>query len=221
MQGRRGKSAIVEAVKYASLPNDEVFKCWRLAPTALELVVRCLKYYQDVAQWSDMRTQELAALFGQAKCDKFPPVDCDGRHNTHASLWLTQMATDMQRLGNTEMGHDWYGRLDGRWLLILIDDEFKTEFLSFDGTYLRQAAYTCAIPPPGFEALPLVHNGSATTPEETPFVCDESAVPDPCYARIATARGLSTHARFFHGRRETAWQRTVTNQCPFCMSIFC
>ncbi len=44
--------------------SGQVWQYWRLIPTALELTIRRVKWYQDIARWPLANAQVLTALFG-------------------------------------------------------------------------------------------------------------------------------------------------------------
>ena len=52
------------------MTNAEVFKHWRVLPSARELQVRRLRYYQALARNPLHHTQVLASMFGQTSIEK-------------------------------------------------------------------------------------------------------------------------------------------------------
>jgi len=70
---------------YVSVPASEVWKHWRLAPTALELLVRRLKWYQAMVTDKVAHAQIIAVMFGQTKYEQESTLDDEGRVRPEAN----------------------------------------------------------------------------------------------------------------------------------------
>jgi hypothetical protein len=113
---------------------------------------------------------------------------------------------------------------DAAWMLegagrdpirLLWDPPFVDDFVNLDLTALRAREFAKRIPPPGF-----VQNieSCAENIDAEGLLCDFRC--NECGHGFASQCGLLTHLRFSHGQRSAYSLATVTNQCPYCMTIF-
>ena len=64
---------------YKALPNKEVWRCLRLVPSSIELCIRRLRYWQNVATFPNYHNAILATVFGKFSFDRHDLLDSDGR----------------------------------------------------------------------------------------------------------------------------------------------
>ena len=141
----RGKAcAKREDGRFKALSNAVVLRCWRMVPTAVELRVRRLMWYQEWAKHPDEYVQVFGAIFGQCPCDEEPPIDNDGRVvRASATAHLLQVYADLEVLGGIEEAREWWAELDGRVLLVFSEGKFCSAFVRFDVKVLRACFSGC------------------------------------------------------------------------------
>ena len=82
---------------YTCMTNEQVFKHWRIAPTALEFRIRRLRMLQECLRQPSQHIQVNAAMFGKLifESDQLDEYD---RPHVDAHSWLHMFAEDVEAL---------------------------------------------------------------------------------------------------------------------------
>lgn len=86
-----------------ALPNKEVWRWLRLVPSSIELCIRRLRYWQNVAKFRNYHKAILATVFGKFSFDRDDLLDSDGRVVVWHPL-LRQFRDDLEMLGGLDSG---------------------------------------------------------------------------------------------------------------------
>ena len=81
-----------------ALSDVAVWRFWRLAPTAVELAVRRVKWYQRWIRTPEQNRQIISIMFGTARfeSDHFPTLDAEGRICDTAHRFAHQFGNDVK-----------------------------------------------------------------------------------------------------------------------------
>lgn len=228
MQGEGCSKQVLEdgTVKHVACKSKTVWKWLRLCPCELELQIRRLVWYQQLARDIYKHKCILMAIFGRFGFESRDTIDSAGRILPSANPWAQQFSTDIQEgLGKIDAGR---GLLD--WVqdrVVLVFTEFRPEFLAIDMCEIRGTFDPVCIPPPEWvdPDLPAVHSASEVSEMDLPFVCDRTCADGtPCLQAFPTFRALSAHKSSTKGGSHDDISPiailAITNACPFCKHVF-
>ncbi len=198
--------------QFRSKSNLQIRRDWKLIPHAVELRIRRLQWYQQMALAPSNHTQVLASLFGVIPGEQ-KAVTEEGRIIKRlAHPWLKQLDSDLQELAQTETASSFFQEVDGRFLLLFDGAEENREWIEYfayiDLSILRASSLIDA-------SQPL----DAQTPadmENLPFLCNI----DNCTASFCDNRALQAHVRKKHKLRYVLDTLVACNECMFCYSTF-
>ena len=214
-------------LQYKAVPNKHVYRYVRLVPSKDELLVRRLRWYQQLARRPDLRTIWFACLFGSFEFEQMLTLQHDGIIHVKANPWAQQFANDiLVQLSQFEDGATLVSFLENQPLRVFTD--FRHEFLRLDVSPIRQKHFTSAIPPPEYVPQPDASADEAEgyiQEDEPVFRCDCLCEDGrPCTAVFKTRQQLSVHVRSTKGGTHAEVPRyrklAIANQYPFCRKLF-
>ena len=211
-------------VKYKACRSKAVWKWLGLCPCELELQVRRLQWYQQLARDRYRHKCVLMAMFGKLGCEHNDTVDPQGCILPHANPWANQFYTDIQALRQIDAGQALLEYLGER--VVLVFTSFASDFLAVDVSAMRGTYDPVCIPPPGWIPPEVPELPSSPSPErERPFVCDcILADGRRCGVAFHTAKALATHKSSTKGGTHDAMSDiskvAITNACPWCKNVF-
>eukprot|EP00438_Fugacium_kawagutii_P013560 Skav234764 [mRNA] locus=scaffold2396:8425:10814:- [translate_table: standard] len=224
MQGAACKKSTENGVtSYKALSNKEVWRWLRLAPSSIELCIRRLRYWQNVAQFPNERKKILAAVFGKFSCDSADTIDSDGRVAVWRP-WLRQFRDDLEMLGGLDSGQSLLQSVGDRFFLVF--SELRNEFLQIDASELRMQFLGVAIPPPGWSMPDADLQQDILVPEpDAIFTCtctnDDGSICNKTFGSYVQLWAHMVHSRAgSHGERPVHALAAVTNACPWCKHKF-
>ena len=150
MQGKAcSKQVMPDAtIKYISCTSKAVWRWLGLCPVDLELQIRRLVWYQQLAKDVQKHICVLMAIFGRLGCETCDTADAAGRILQTANPWAKQFLANIQCLQKIDAGQALLDLLGDRVLLVFTD--FLPEFLAIDMSELRRTFDPICIPPPGW-----------------------------------------------------------------------
>ena len=191
----------------------------------LELQIRRLVWYQQLAKDIQNHICVLMAIFGRLGCETCNTVDAAGRILQTANPWAKQFLADIQCFQKIDAGQALLDLLDDRVLLVFTI--FLPEFLAIDMSELRRTFDPICIPPPGWGApeSPIAAVELDTPESDLVFICDRSlADGTPCRQAFSTLQALEAHKSSAkggsHGDISQIALLAITNACPFCKNAF-
>ena len=145
---------------FQKMPDGEVMRRARIAPTALELVVRRLSLFQELVKRPCQHTHLINAMFGEMRCEAIArargdqvmqrTLAPDGSISAGAHGLARQLADDIEILCNAECGaelaSDWCDRSMTR---LFADASLVATLCAIDVSTLRKASFTTAWAPDG------------------------------------------------------------------------
>ena len=133
------------------MSNRAVWKFWKLAPTALEMTVRRLRWYQDWIRHLDDHRQVVASILGrfQFDSDEDTPLDGEGRVRATANPWAKQFVNDINQLREVSDTEEFFEHFQGRVPLLWTEDIVSELFLAIDVRQLRNKFWTSEWAPAG------------------------------------------------------------------------
>ena len=219
-----------------SLSTAQLFRKWKLVPTAVELVTRRLGMWQSIARQPTVFGHFLTIVFGRLRCEEEaeqsgrrtlpPPLDEDGSLNVHGHSFAKQLWDDLDYLLSSRAGEE----LDEVWDKSLIGlltpgSEANGTFIDIDLQLLRSEYLSHSVPPTNWvEALP-AESPEAPQQEEDVFECDlADSARQVCGRVFTTKKGLLAHQLHSeggeHGIRCVLSQVTLANECIACRTRF-
>lgn len=218
------------AAQLRQLSSVAVWRRWKLAPPALELCVRRLRWYQSWSADMEQHGQVVAAMFGRYAADgSVSPLDSNGVVAEGAHFFAQRFASDMQALSGLDGGGDFLSLWGGDVRLLFVDGDVREEFLRLDVRALRSAFCARAWRPPTAADCDLDDEGACLTSESCEpgerWVCELSSETGVvCGASFASQRALLAHQRMTvgtaHGLRSLAGLAILSNECPICHTRF-
>ena len=212
------------AWKYEALPTKEVWRKLRLVPTELELCIRRIGSWQNVARHPHLHKSILASVFGHFEFEPYVQVDITGTPSCHANPWLQQFKRDFDTLGQLDSGISLHAEVAGRVLLLFTT--FREQFVRIDATELRAKYFGNEVPPPGWTRPPQRDEGIVMpTNVESEFVCScidaDGNVCGRTFPSYVQLRIHMVHSKGgTHGERPFYAKAAVTNACPWCKHKF-
>ena len=141
------KTSADDGIKYKAVSNVEVWRFLQSVPTHIELRVRRLKFWQNVAMHRELHTVLLACLFGDFDWEQTSSLDMEGKPTRQANPCLQQFAKDIDELAVLDSAAYMVSLLRGRVLLLFT--EFREDFLRIDVSELRGEVSGTRDPPAG------------------------------------------------------------------------
>ena len=202
--------------KYKALSNDHVWRLLRSAPTAVELSVQRLQWWQRIVARPEEHLALLFTFFGHIPGTP-APFDENGAIHDRSHAWMRQLGEDIRQLATWDSSGFMSAAADGP-LVLFVDADFREAFLQQDPAELRTRYLGGLVPPPGL-SLPSAAPPGADAADET-FACDALlADGQPCNATFPTYRALAVHlahSKQHEQRRSLATLLTISNQCCAC-----
>lgn len=208
-------------VKYVAQPNKFVWQALRLSPCSIELQIRRLSFWQQVARAPFRHVALLATIFGKFPFERHDTLSVSGECTNTANPWAVQICEDIGALSVCDVVAHIPAQMDGKPVR-LFTKPLCDEFVQIDCSILRKVFLSVAIPPPGFsedvDAQDDVDDPPNGAPEEL-HVCHEVlSSGNICGAGFSTFRALQTHRRTAKNHSFVAPEHylAVINQCPWC-----
>ena len=228
MQGKGCSKQVLEdgSIKYTACKLKTVWKWLRLCPCELELQIRRLAWYQQLARDIHKHKCVLMAIFGKLGFESQDTVDSGGKILPSANAWAQQFSTDIhQGLCKMDAGQGLLDLLQD--CVVLVFTEFLPEFLALDMSEIRRTFDPVCIPPPGWvepDTFPDDSDNDASDVDRS-FVCDRTlADGTPCLQAFPTFQALAAHKSSTKGGTHDDISPiaflAITNACPFCKNIF-
>ena len=214
-------------IRYVSCKSKVVWRWMGLCPCELELQIRRLSWYQQLARDVQRHKCVLMALFGRLGCESEEAFDLRGGLVETANPWAKQFADDMRTLEAIDDGHSLLQLVSDNFGLVFT--EYASDFISVDVSALRRLFDPVCIPPPGW--LPPEEDGAlqdaaeAEGEVERPFTC-ECLLHDgsSCGQKFPTQKALAVHKSSTkggtHDRVSDMATVAITNACPWCKGVF-
>ena len=213
------------STRYVACKSKDVWRWLRLCPSELELQVRRLSWYQQLARDIERHQCVLLALLGKLGCEVHDTIDAAGRVLPNANPWAKQFAADMQLLCNIDDGQTLLAAMGDQYALALT--EYAEEFVSIDVTALRGTFDPVCVPPPGWHDPEPPPNDERVDQValERPFVCDRLCQDgSPCLQAYPTAQALAVRKSSTKGGTHDNLSDmavvSITNACGWCKRIF-
>ena len=92
------------SIRYTAARNEQVWDLRWLVPTALELHIRRLKWYQMMAKDTSLHSAVVASLFGQLQCAENPTIGPHKTSSQTANPWAKQLFHDADALDGCDDG---------------------------------------------------------------------------------------------------------------------
>ena len=208
---------------YNALSNKQVWRWLRLVPSNIELCIRRLRYWQNVAIFPNYHKAILATVFGKFPFDRTAPIDSAGRVVVWHP-WLRQFRDDLEMLAGLDSGQSLLQSVGDRFFLVF--SQFRDDFLQIDVGELRMQFLGVAIPPPGWSmpAADLQQDILVPQPDDM-FTCtctnDDGSICNKSFGSYVQLRAHMVHSRAGnHGERPVHALAAVTNACPWCKHKF-
>ena len=212
------------SIRYTACSSKAVWKMLGLCPSQLELRVRRLRWYQQLASNISEHICILMAMFGRLGFDDVDTVGADGKIRSSANPWALQFQEDMQALAAIDDGQSLLDRLQG--CMVLVFTQYSGDFLAVDVSALRGTFAPNCIPPPGWVPSPVeeVFDDDVDDVEHT-FICDCTLADGrPCQQGFPTAQALAVHKSSTkggtHDNLSDISKVSITNKCPWCKNVF-
>ena len=220
------KTSADDGIKYKAVSNVEVWRFLQSVPTHIELRVRRLKFWQNVAMHRELHTVLLACLFGDFDWEQTSSLDMEGKPTRQANPWLQQFAQDIDELAVLDSAAYMVSLLRGRVLLLFT--EFREDFLRIDVSELRARFLGREIPPPGWVEPPGDPADIILLPDDDAavFTCDRKCSDGSvCNKQFSTYRQLRLHMVHTkdgeHGSSRLVQDlAAVSNVCPWCRNRY-
>jgi hypothetical protein len=212
--------------------SGQVWQYWRLIPTALELTIRRVKWYQDIARWPLANAQVLTALFGHFPGSE-PTLNEEKKVTATANFAARNIVSDLSLLCKSECGYEfasvWTENIAS--LFDGTDNHIKQAFLNVDPSYLRSQFFDEKTKHVIIDHLgnfiPAPNEIECDIDDECDqlFVCDIANEHNkPCGHAFSTRRALLTHQRKSglkgHNTTRMLHQVQVSNRCIVCSTVF-
>ena len=211
-----------EVVKYTAKPNAFVWRFLRIAPSEIELRIKRLVFWQQVARAPSKHAALLATMFAQFPFEDSPTLYPDGRPANDSHAWVTLLCNDIEALREVDVVAHIAEQMDGKPVR-LFHDPLCEQFALIDCSILRKAFLCVAIPPPGYVDVPAEVEPPNDGIDDPTHVCHDT-LPDGsiCGARFSSFRALQSHRRKAAGHSFIApeCRLAITNQCPWCKCVF-
>ena len=211
------------SIKYQAKPNEFVWKQLQMAPCDIELRIKRLTFWQQVARAPDLQVSLLASVFGEIEFDS--PMLCldSGKPTNAAHAWILRLCEDIEALRQSDVVAHIPERMAGKPLSLFMPPLWE-DFVHVDCSIVRKAFLSVAIPPPGYveAAAPSPVQPPAEIPERE-HVCTD-LLPDGsiCRASFSSFRALQVHRRGAKDHNFVApeYHLAFTNQCPWCHIVY-
>ena len=211
-------------ITYKALPALSVWRFLQMVPAHIELRLRRLRFWQNVALHSELHAVLLGCLFSQFDFETSASVDAEGKPTAYANPWLRQLADDVQSLACLDSGSLLVTELRGR--LTLLFTEYREDFVRVDVTEFRAQFLGHAVPPPGWVAPPQdVEDALLLPAQERSFTCLRKCADGtvcnktfPRYSQLYTHMVQTKGGE--HGERPFFALACVSNICPWCRCKF-
>ena len=212
------------SIRYTACSSKAVWKMLGLCPSQLELRVRRLRWYQQLASNISEHICILMAMFGRLGLDDVDTVGADGKIRSSANPWALQFQEDMQALAAIDDGQSLLDRLQR--CMVLVFTQYSGDFVAVDVSALRGTFAPNCVPPPGWVPSPVeeVFDDDVDDVEHT-FIC-ECTLADgrPCQQGFPTAQALAVHKSSTkggtHDNLSDISKVSITNKCPWCKNVF-
>ena len=204
--------------RYHALTNVEVLRWLKLVPTHLELQVRRLRWWQTILVDREGNEALLGIFFGRLGAEVEGPLLDDGTLSPNAHPRVLQLEVDLRSLTDIEPGKDFILAWQGNMRKLVVDEECRILFCNIDLQELRmRALYDVECP-----VWQLAHlRDSTETETDRPFKCSfPLATGTKCQFCSTTMRGLIGHKVGAHGFYDPVQRAVITNECPWCRSVF-
>ena len=184
------------------MSNKQVYKYMRIAPSRDELLVKKLRWYQQIARSPELQSVWFACMFGTFGFEHHHTSEHDGSFHRDAHPRVQQFQNDiLEQLLRFEDGAVLVSFLDNRPLRIFTD--LRQPFIKLDVSAIRLKHFAVCIPPPEYVASPEVsatEEGGEADLEEPSFrctcLCEDGT---PCRATFKSKQQLSVHVRSTQG----------------------
>ena len=214
-------------VRFATKPC-RTSKCTNTCASHLdELLVKRLRWYQQIARSPELQSVWFACMFGTFGFEHHHTSEHDGSFHRDAHPRVQQFQNDiLEQLLRFEDGAVLVSFLDNRPLRIFTD--LRQPFIKLDVSAIRLKHFAVCIPPPEYVASPEVsatEEGGEADLEEPSFrctcLCEDGT---PCRATFKSKQQLSVHVRSTQGGTHAVIpdyrKLAITNQCPCCRHVF-
>ena len=217
-------------VKFIACHSNTVWKFLGLVPSSIELRIRRLRWYQNLASNMELHKSVVVAMFGRLDCETQLGIPVtmgqDGKIHEKANAWAKQFKNDILGLKVLDAGAqllEYIGDCVG-----LVFTTFREEFLYINVTAMRATFLPNQIPPPDWHppVEPLHAEPSVDDePPDLPFVClcvlHDGTV---CNKAFATPSALAIHKTNTkggtHGYLSDVSKVAVANICPWCRQVY-
>ncbi len=199
-------------IAYKPMRTKQVWRYWRLVPTALEVRRRRIAWYQELCREPEYHLQVLAILFGTMAFESEDTL-VQGRVAPDANPWALRFEEDILSLNKYDDGLSVLALMQNDLRRLFTDPETREAFMSFDTHAITSEYWSVAVPPPGTH-LEAESESSAT---------DENAVWHYCRVcslKFKTRSAMCAHLRTAHGFRIYLRELVITSQCFWCKSWF-
>ena len=115
------------SIRYTACSSKAVWKMLGLCPSQLELRVRRLQWYQQLAANINTHICILMAMFGRLGFDDVDTVGADGKIKSSASPWALQFQEDVQALAAIDDKQSLLDRLQG--CMVLVFTQYSRDFV--------------------------------------------------------------------------------------------
>ena len=205
--------------KKRTVDRRKVWDFLGLVPSATELHVRRLQWYQNLMKDPTAHQNVLFSFFGEASFESNTIFDESGRIRESSCLGARQWQEDVDGLGVFDDGAVFLERGGGAVGQCFLDSGLRQDFGILDMNGIRAAYRAVIMPPPCCLGGPLALIPPETDEQEDlaperPHVCPE------CNGSFETLRQLVAHQTHKHGYRHPPGIVTVTNTCVWCRNIY-
>ena len=218
------KSEADGQVTYKALPSIAVFRFLRIVPAHIELRVRRLRFWQQVARYPQLHSVLLGCIFSQFDFEPHASLDPDGRPTRHANPWLQLLADDIHSMSVLDSAALMIDELGGRVLPIFT--ELREEFIRIDVSEFRARFLGNAVPPPGWAEPPGAVDEVLQIDDVEPMHtcqcrCDDGSICRKAFHKYSQLFAHMLHTKGGnHGERPLFSLAAVSNICPWCRCKF-
>ena len=211
-------------VKYAAVPNQQVWRYLGLAGVYVELRIKRLQFWQRLLRQPELHSNVFAAMFGFFPFETTPALQEDGSLSSAAHPWLKQLVDDIEALQDIADLEHITNAVD-RKPLRLFSHDVRLDFLMVDMSILRRKFLCVEIPPPGYQS-PSVQGEQAPEdlpdiPDDEQHVCEHTLSDGSlCGRAFKSSKALAIHCTKLHEHSPMEALLVVTNQCLFCREVF-
>jgi len=145
-----GKASTTTDKGTRSLAIRQVLQYWRIAPTAVEALIRRLRWIKNITRFPEYHRQLLTAFFGSLPLDG-PALDAGGNLLDHTCPWAKRFLQDIYDVCScvegVQMVWEMAADTEGGLLLAMFEPGIAQELGRLDPTVLRRASWAVEVPP--------------------------------------------------------------------------